>query len=187
MVLFQNLRTLVPAGRSNSTCQPVTLAVPLLRIVYWPSYPVDQDLVTWNDAVSVVSAWAVEAATTARLAASAQQPSNTAIDRFYERVLGDEQLAPYFAAVEMPRLKGHQVMLLTQVLGGPTAYEGRDLGSAHKGLGITDDHFGLVAAHLVDTLREAGVDDEIVGRVVGVLGGVKDQIVTVSDEVVRGA
>ncbi len=109
------------------------------------------------------------------------------VDRFYERVLGDEQLAPYFASVEMPRLKGHQVMLLTQVLGGPTAYEGRDLGSAHKGLGITDDHFGLVAAHLVDTLREAGVDDEIVGRVVGVLGGVKDQIVTVSDEVVRGA
>jgi hemoglobin len=102
----------------------------------------------------------------------------TVVDRFYERVVGDEQLAPYFASVDMLRLKRHQTLLLSQVLGGPADYDGRDLAVAHAGLDITDNDFGRVANHLAETLREAGVDDDLVGRVVGVLGGVKEQIVT---------
>jgi hemoglobin len=99
------------------------------------------------------------------------------VDRFYQRVIGDEHLAPYFASVDMLRLKRHQTLLLSQVLGGPANYDGRDLAVAHADLGITDDDYGRVANYLAETLREAGVDDDLVGRVVGVLGSVKEQIV----------
>ncbi len=110
------------------------------------------------------------------------------VDHFYKLVIDDEQLAPYFASVDLPRLKRHQTMLLAQVLGGPAAYAGRELAAAHAVLGITDDHFGRVAAYLAETLREAGADDDLVGRVVAILGGVKGQIVNApGDEVTRSS
>jgi truncated hemoglobin YjbI len=39
------------------------------------------------------------------------------VNDFYERVLGDPQLAPYFEGVDLARLKRHQVLLISQVLG----------------------------------------------------------------------
>ena len=48
------------------------------------------------------------------------------VNDFYERVLGDPQLAPYFEGVDLARLKRHQVLLISQVLGGPANYDGRD-------------------------------------------------------------
>src|SRR6266508_5261418 len=79
MTLSQNFRTLVSLGRSSSTRQPVTLVEPPLRIVYCPSYPVDQDLVTWNVAVSVVAARAVDPITTATAVTSEPLASSTAV------------------------------------------------------------------------------------------------------------
>ena len=106
-------------------------------------------------------------------------PAITAVvDRFYQLVIGDEQLAPYFAGTDLARLKRHQVLLLSQVLGGPAGYEGRDLEVAHAPLGITDDHFSRVGTHLVAALTEAGAPDDVIGRVGTVVGGLRPQIVT---------
>ena len=49
------------------------------------------------------------------------------VNDFYVRVLADPQLVPYFEGVDMARLKRHQVLLVTQVLGGPAKYDGRSL------------------------------------------------------------
>jgi hemoglobin len=49
------------------------------------------------------------------------------VDRFYELVLGDPRLATFFADSNMPQLKRHQVLLISQVLGGPASYDGREL------------------------------------------------------------
>jgi hemoglobin len=62
------------------------------------------------------------------------------VEQFYARVLADEELAPYFVDADVTQVKRHQVLLLSQVLGGPAEYDGRDLGEAHRGLGITSDH-----------------------------------------------
>ncbi len=93
------------------------------------------------------------------------------VDRFYELVLGDARLATFFTGTDLPRLKRHQVLLVSQVMGGPAAYDGRDLREAHAGMEITAEQFGLVAAYLAQAMTEAGVDDEIVGRVLEVLAG----------------
>lgn len=44
------------------------------------------------------------------------------VDRFYQRVLADGELARYFADLDesgMTQLKRHQVAMVSQVLGGP--------------------------------------------------------------------
>jgi hemoglobin len=86
------------------------------------------------------------------------------VNDFYRRVLADSQLAPYFEGVDMVRLKRHQALLVTQVLGGPENYTGRPLGEAHAGLGIDHDDFTAVVGHLASAMKDAGVPDDIIGR-----------------------
>lgn len=106
-------------------------------------------------------------------------PAVTAVvDSFYEKVLADPALTGYFTDVDMPRLKRHQVLLVSQVLGGPAQYDGRDLGAAHQGLGITTDAFDKVVEHLVEALEQAGVPADVIGRVGAALGAAQPDIVS---------
>src|SRR5258708_37625180 len=75
-----------------------------------------------------------------RLGGSAVIKSVT--EAFYERVLADQDLAPYFAFVSMERLTGMQTSFLTMAFGGPNEYRGRSLREAHASLRDLDDqHF----------------------------------------------
>jgi hemoglobin len=100
-----------------------------------------------------------------------------AVEKFYTRVLGDADLAGYFAGTDLPRLKRHQAALLTHLLGGPSAYEGRDLAEAHRHLRITGADFDRVTEHLVATLRELSTPLDIVDGLTAVLGSVRARIV----------
>ncbi|MFZ0593807.1 MAG: group 1 truncated hemoglobin [Bryobacteraceae bacterium] len=90
---------------------------------------------------------------------------SVAVDRFYDRVLADSELASFFRGVNMQRLRGHQHAFLSQALGGPRKYSGASMAKAHARLSITQRHFDLVAAHLVGTLRELGVPEDLIGEV----------------------
>jgi hemoglobin len=107
-----------------------------------------------------------------------EQGIRAAVDDFYDRVVGDAQLAPYFEDVDLRKLRGHQTALLVQVTGGPAAYSGRDLAAAHERLGITPQDFDRVIGHLVATLTSFGVSAEDVGAVGEALTAHRDEIVT---------
>lgn len=99
------------------------------------------------------------------------------VHEFYKKVMADENLKPYFKNVELEGLMEHQTKFLSQVLGGPNEYKGRELFEAHKNLGITDKAFGLVAEYLEETLDEAGVEDADVEVIMNIVASVKDKIV----------
>lgn len=99
-----------------------------------------------------------------------------AVERFYRRVLEDPDLVGYFPP-DLTGLKAHQAALLTQVLGGPSAYAGRDLGAAHTGLNITPEHFQKVVFYLVGTLWELDAPMDIVMAVGLTVSSLKDQVV----------
>ncbi|WP_020579401.1 group I truncated hemoglobin [Actinopolymorpha alba] len=101
------------------------------------------------------------------------------VERFYELVRSDPKLDPFFTTVDMPRLKRHQVLLISQVLGGPAEYAGKDLSTAHADLKITRADFQLVASYLVTALEEANVDPDIIGRVGGALATTEKDVVNV--------
>jgi hemoglobin len=96
---------------------------------------------------------------------------------FYEKVLADPTLAPFFRQMSMSKLQQHQVEFFATVLGGPNTYKGRDMARAHAGLGITDAHFDAVAGHLVASLRELGVPQAGIDQVVALVAPLRSQIV----------
>ena len=99
------------------------------------------------------------------------------VDAFYQRVLADPELSHFFTDVDIPRLKRHQVMLVSHVLGGPVTYDGRSLADAHEHLPIEPEHFRRVVEHLVDALDKAGVPSDVIGRVGTALQGSEPEIV----------
>ena len=107
-----------------------------------------------------------------------EQGIRAAVDDFYERVVGDPQLAPYFEGVDLRKLRAHQTALLVQVTGGPAVYSGRDLAAAHDRLGITPEDFDRVVGHLVATLTSFGVSADDIGSVGEALVAHRDEIVT---------
>jgi len=96
---------------------------------------------------------------------------------FYRRVLADDMLAPFFAGVDMDRQSVMLAEFLAMAFGGPHAYTGRDLRTAHAQLrGLTDAHFDRVVAQLASTLREFGVAEGDVATVGAVAETLRDDV-----------
>lgn len=100
-----------------------------------------------------------------------------AVDIFYDKVLADAVLAPYFTGTDMKKQKTHMRAFLAVALGGPSLYAGRDMGAAHHGLGVTDEAFDHVVGHLVDTLTQLSVPGEIIEQIGAKVLPLRDQIV----------
>jgi len=98
---------------------------------------------------------------------------DVAVDRFYERLLDDAELAPFFDGVPMGRQRAHQKAFLTMALGGPTSYQGRGLHEAHDALPIDDHHVDLVAGHLAGVLLDLRVAPELVDEVIAAVDGLR--------------
>jgi len=103
---------------------------------------------------------------------------DAAVSQFYERVLADPSLSPYFDGIDIDRLKRHQRAFMGMALGGPVAYAGRDMATAHAGLEITSGAFDAVVQHLATTLESLGVPDATIGEIAGALLPLKGDIVT---------
>ncbi len=61
--------------------------------------------------------------------------------------------------------------------GGPEIFSGRDMASAHAGLGISDADFDAVVGHLAGTLTGLGVPEETIGQIGGALAPLRPDIV----------
>jgi hemoglobin len=96
---------------------------------------------------------------------------------FYEKVLDDEELRPYFDGIDMERLIRHQTDFMCMVLGGPVDYSGRDLRVAHERLNITVVDFLAVADLLEETFEEAGVEDDDIIAIIDIVKSTQGDIV----------
>lgn len=108
------------------------------------------------------------------------------VEQFYDHVLADPQLRRFFLGdddgrhverVDMARQKGHFKLLVAVLLGAPVRYEGRDLATAHQGLGITSQDYDRVADLFVGTLWINHVPADVIAAVTGTLADVKPLIV----------
>ena len=98
------------------------------------------------------------------------------VDDFYERVLDDPELAAFFAGANMNKLKGRQIEFFAAALGGPHAYTGAPMREVHRGRGIDQKHFDLVAGHLAAALGAAGVPEEIISQILGLIAPLAEDI-----------
>jgi hemoglobin len=100
------------------------------------------------------------------------------VDDFYMRVTADPELATFFAGTNMAKLKGRQVEFFAAALGAPHAYTGATMREAHRGRGIAQEHFDLAAGHLIAALGAAGVPDETISHITGLISPLAEQIVS---------
>jgi hemoglobin len=101
---------------------------------------------------------------------------DVAVDQFYDRVLGDPDLAFFFDQVDLRRQRAHQKVFLAMALGGPQSYEGRGLEDAHRHLRISDHHVNLIADHLAAVLAGLGVLPALIDEVVAAIDGLRDAV-----------
>lgn len=98
------------------------------------------------------------------------------VDHFYERVLCDPMLEPYFAQAPTGHIRAMQRELFTIALGGPGTYSGLGIHDAHAELGITPLHFSRYMEHLTTTLHRMNVDADVVDALLGRLALLADDV-----------
>ena len=101
-----------------------------------------------------------------------------AVEKFYTKLRSDPIIGEFFTSADLVKLKTHQRMFLTAALGGPDAYEGRDMRAAHAHLKITDTDFDVFLKHLGDTLAELGTTPARIAEVLEALAPLRLEIVT---------
>jgi hemoglobin len=85
-----------------------------------------------------------------------------ATERFYDRVLKDDNLRHFFERVDMAHLRSRQAMFVSMLLAG-TVYTGKNIRDAHarsRDHGLNDAHFDLFLQHFYAALEESGVKPE---------------------------
>ena len=112
------------------------------------------------------------------------KPAITAVvDQFVTNVAGDNRINHYFQAdvADPARLATFKTNLVNQICqgtGGPCKYTGKDMKTAHEGMGITDADFNALVADLVAALDKFKVGDKEKNDLLAVLGPMKPDIVT---------
>lgn len=99
-----------------------------------------------------------------------QEAIAAVVDRFYERVLGDDRLEGYFADVDVERVRRHQTVFLVAATGGPVEYTGQSIRAAHAGLELGEEHFTAVATHLRESLEEFDIERAAIESVMETVG-----------------
>jgi hemoglobin len=95
-----------------------------------------------------------------------------AVARFYDKVLADPSVSPFFEGLDMRDQTRKQIAFMTMAFGGPHRHTGRALRGAHAGLvarGLNDAHFDAILRHLGSTLGDLGVADDLTAEVLALV------------------
>src|SRR5258708_13897297 len=76
------------------------------------------------------------------------------VDDFVGNVAADRRINRFFASANIPRLKQNLVDQICAAAGGNCIYTGRDMKSAHAGMGIRSRDFNALVGDLKSTLRK---------------------------------
>jgi truncated hemoglobin YjbI len=102
---------------------------------------------------------------------------------FVAWILADRQLGRFFPNAHdqtgLKELKERVVELLCEISGGPCVYKGRDMKTAHKGLGITDADWKIAVDLFTAALEKRHVPPEAQSEFVQIIENMKSQIVEV--------
>jgi len=106
------------------------------------------------------------------------QTVSAAVEAFYRRILADESIGHFFTHSDLAHLRAHQNMFVSALLGGPEPYTGRAIGAIHAHLKprLNDAHFDAFLKHFRAALREVGVNDDKVDRIIKLLEGKRSSV-----------
>lgn len=92
--------------------------------------------------------------------------------KMYDKILADEDLAPFFEHVDIDTLRRSQEAFVTYAFGADTHYSGKSLRTAHKpsvAKGLNDHHFNLTATYLSEAMLELNVPADLVDEAIRIV------------------
>ena len=101
-------------------------------------------------------------------------------DDFIARLASDKSLSRFFVGHSkdsLGRIRQLVVDQLCAATGGPCVYIGRDMKSAHQGMGITEADWNTSVGHLVATLEKFKVPEKEKNELLGAVSSFKKDIV----------
>jgi hemoglobin len=104
---------------------------------------------------------------------------NAAVELFYQKVLADPSLRPFFEAVGMDHLRERQSMFVSMLLGARVVYTGKDIHAAHekaRKMGMNHSHFDTFLKHFREALEEVGVPPERLDKIIQLLQASSDAV-----------
>jgi hemoglobin len=105
---------------------------------------------------------------------------NLVVDKFYDKVFSDPVLARFFAHTDFAQQRARQKKFLIQFMSGKITNAGPYMRNAHQKyvteMGLRDEHFDIVAGHLVTTLKEFSVEDSLISEVGVALESLRDSV-----------
>jgi hemoglobin len=104
------------------------------------------------------------------------------VDDFVANCAADKRINAFFAATakdpaRLAKFKNNLVDQICEAAGGPCKYTGKDMKSAHAGMGISSADFDALVEDLVKSLDKFKVAKAEQNQLLGVLGPMKAQIV----------
>jgi hemoglobin len=104
------------------------------------------------------------------------------VDEFVVNVEADNRINKFFSAAasdpkRLAMFKGKLVDQICQGTGGPCKYRGKDMKTAHRGMGINEAEFNALVEDLVAALNKFNVPQAEQDELLGILGPMKGDIV----------
>jgi hemoglobin len=111
-----------------------------------------------------------------------QKAITAVVDEFVARVAADTRINAFFGATasdpaRLKKFKGNLVDQICQASGGPCKYKGKDMKSAHMGMGVSGAHFDALVEDLIGALDRFKVGAQEKDQLLGALGPMKADIV----------
>lgn len=104
------------------------------------------------------------------------------VDEFVARVAADKRINAFFGATasdpkRLAMFKMNLVNQICQASGGPCKYTGKDMKTAHTGMGVSGADFNALVEDLVGALDKFKVGQHEKDQLLGALGPMKTDIV----------
>jgi len=106
----------------------------------------------------------------------------TVVDDFYDRLVVDPSLGPFFADADLERLRETQTIFLCDAAGGPETYDDTPVREAHLDVPFEPHHIATAVEILEATLDDHGVPEEDAEAVVGAIAQYEADLLASPDD-----
>lgn len=98
------------------------------------------------------------------------------VDDFYDRLVADEEIGPFFEGSDMELLRRTQTDFLCEAAGGPETYDAAPIREAHLHVPFTPEHIQRAVELLEESLDAFDVPEEDAETVVGAVAAYESEL-----------
>ncbi|MFB6161762.1 MAG: group 1 truncated hemoglobin [Haloferacaceae archaeon] len=99
------------------------------------------------------------------------------VDDFYDRLLADDELGPFFEDADVELLRETQTDFLCDAAGGPETYDAAPVREAHLHVPFTPEHVQRAVEHLAESLDAFDVPEEDASEVVDLIAAYEADLI----------